>query len=397
MKKFINENKFVIFLFSFSFFIRLIYILLIDTPIISDFKTMYDASQELINGTTNYKNMNYFLIWGYQMGHVIYQSFLLSINNSILFLKIMNCIITSLTVVVIYLFCNKVATNRSSKIISILYSLFPFPLYMNSVLSNQQLPLLLILIALYLFINIDYNRFIKRSLIIGILLGFSNILRSEVIVIIGSLFIFSLFLIKSYGLKKIVLSFMLIFVMYLSIFKGCSYILKVSNISPSGLDNLNPNWKFVIGFNYNTSGMYSESDASIYAYDSNLSKEEVINRVKDYKKIPLLFLRKTKILWLNSDLYWPIGHLDNTFFYKISDIINQIYIYLFVILSILSFKNLFKNKIQLLIFTILFLYFGTYLLIEVMPRYAYNLQVFEAILCSVGLDFIFSLKKNVKV
>jgi len=396
MKDFIKRNKFIIILFCFSFLLRLVYVLFVDTPIISDFKVMYDASQELINGTSNYKDMPYFIIWGYQIGHVIYQTILLSIYNSVLFLKVVNCIISSLTVVFVYLLCNKVSSNKSSKVISILYILFPFPLYMNSVLSNQQLPLLLILIALYLFVSIDYSKFIRKSLIIGCLLGLSNILRSEVIVIIGSLFIFSLFLIKIYGFKKIVISFMLIIITYLFVFKGCSYILKVSNISPNGLSNLNPNWKFVIGFNYETSGMYSESDASIYAYNSDLSKKEVLNRIKDYKKIPLLFLKKTKILWLNSDLYWPIGHMDNTLFYKISNIINQFYIYLFIVLSIISFKKLFKNKIQLLIFIILFLYFGTYLLIEVMPRYAYNLQVFEAILCSVGLDVIFSLKKNVQ-
>ena len=74
---------------------------------------MYDASQELINGTSNYKNMPYFLTWGYQMGHVFYQALLLNINNSVLFLKIINCIVSSLTVAFVYLFCNKVSSNKS--------------------------------------------------------------------------------------------------------------------------------------------------------------------------------------------------------------------------------------------------------------------------------------------
>ena len=268
---------------------------------------------------------------------------------------------------------------------------------MNSVLSNQQLPLLLILIALYLFINIDYNKFIGKSLFIGLLLGLSNILRSEVIVIIGSLFVFSLFLIKNHGFKKICFSFIIIFSMYLVCFKGCSFILKQSGISPNGLSNMNPNWKFVLGFNYKTSGMYSEEDASLYAYDADLSRQEVINRIKHYKEIPLLFVKKTKILWLNSDLYWPIGHLSNSPFYKISNVVNQSYIYLFVLLSILSLKKLFSNKVQLLIFIILFMYFGTYLLIEVMPRYAYNLHAFEAVLCSVGLDVLITRFKKKSV
>ena len=140
------------------------------------------------------------------------------------------------------------------------------------------------------------------------------------------------------------------------------------------------------------------SKKSLYIIGSLLILSSIsIAGIKHYKEIPLLFVKKTKILWLNSDLYWPIGHLSNSPFYKVSNVVNQSYIYLFVLLSILSLKKLFSNKVQLLIFIILFMYFGTYLLIEVMPRYAYNLQVFEAILCSIGLDFIFSLKKNVKV
>ena len=397
MKDIIKKNKFIILLFLLSFTLRLIYVLLVDTPIISDFRAMYDASIELVNGTSNYKSMNYFILWGYQMGHVLYQAILLNMCNSVLFLKIFNCIISSFTVVFVYLLCCRVAGKKSSRIISIVYSLFPFSLYMNSVLSNQQLPLLLVLIALYLFINIDYNKFIGKSLFIGLLLGLSNILRSEVIVIIGSLFVFSLFLIKNHGFKKICFSFIIIFSMYLVCFKGCSFILKQSGISPNGLSNMNPNWKFVLGFNYKTSGMYSEEDAALYAYDADLSRQEVINRIKNYKEIPLLFVKKTKILWLNSDLYWPIGHLSNSPFYKVSNVVNQSYIYLFVLLSILSLKKLFSNKVQLLIFIILFMYFGTYLLIEVMPRYAYNLHAFEAVLCSVGLDVLITRFKKKSV
>lgn len=397
MKELFKKNKFVILLFTISFVLRLIYVLVIDTPIISDFKTMYDASLELINGTNNYKNLPYFIIWGYQMGHVLYQAFLLNIFNNVLFLKIVNAVVSSLTVVFVYLFCKKISSRKSAQIISFVYSLFPFSLYMNSVLSNQQLPLLLILISLYLFINIDYDKYKFKSIIIGLLLGISNILRSEVIVIIGSIFIFSCFLIKSFGFKKVFVSFFLILISYLTIFKGTSYILKVSDISPNGLSNMNPNWKFVLGFNYETNGMYSYDDACKYAYDSKLSKEIVLERIKDYKKIPLLFLRKSKILWLNSDLYWPIGHIEASLFYKISDIINQIFIYLFIILSTISVKNLFKNKQQLLIFIILFLYFNVYLLIEVMPRYAYNLHAFLAILSCIGLDILISKIKKKSV
>ena len=105
MVEWIKKHKFIIFLFLFSFIIRLITVLIVETPIISDFKTMYEASLELINGTDNYKEMAYFLMWGYQMGHTIYQAILLLFFNSVFFLKLVNCIVTSFTVVFIYLIC----------------------------------------------------------------------------------------------------------------------------------------------------------------------------------------------------------------------------------------------------------------------------------------------------
>lgn len=402
MKDFYKKYKFPIYLFIFSFILRLILVLTINTPIISDFKTMYDASLELLNNTTNYKKMSYFIDWGYQMGHVIYQFLLLKIYNSVTFLKIVNCLITSSIVVILYLLTKEVSSNKSAKTISIFYSIFLFPLLLNTVLTNQHLPVLLTLIAIYILLKINYRKYFKSSIIIGILLGLSNILRSEGIVIITSIILYFLYLIiiKKKNIKKITCSFLTIFVTYTLIFNLTSTILIKTDISPSGLNNKNPTWKFVLGFNYETNGMYSEEDASIYAHDQEKSKEIVKERVSAFYKIPLLFIKKTKVLWLNSDLSWSIGHIPNRGLYKTLTIINQLFIVVLHLLTGLSIINFFKNKYsntQVLMTLILLTYFGVYLLIEVMPRYAYSLQVFEIVLAGIGLDNLFKLLKKIKI
>lgn len=69
-------------------------------------------------------------------------------------------------------------------------------------------------------------------------------------------------------------------------------------------------------------------------------------------------------------------------------------------MSLLSAITLFKKtykKEQILILLILFVYFGVYLFIEVMPRYAYSLQIFEALLASITLGYILDNKKISKV
>ena len=193
IKKWISKHKIIIFLFLFAFVIRIGVILWIDTPVISDFKTMLDASKELVNGTDAYKSMPYFICWGYQMGHVIYQAILLNIINSITFLKIVNAIVTSSTVIMIYLIGKELSTTKAAIIISIIYSIFLFPLLLNTVLTNQLLPMLLILIAIYLWMKKKKENKLM-PVIIGILLGISNMLRSETIVIIIAFVLYTIFL-----------------------------------------------------------------------------------------------------------------------------------------------------------------------------------------------------------
>ena len=397
--KWIKENKFIVFIFLFSFVLRLGVIVLVETPVISDFKLMYDAALEIVNGTDSYKSMSYFITWGYQMGHVLYEAFLLSIINSVFFLKIINCIITSLTVVFVYLISRRICSEISARISSILYSIFLFPLLLNSVLTNQFLPVLLILIAIYILLNINFKKkFIISSVVVGILLGLSNIFRSETIVIVFSILLYFGFLfITKVDWKKLIISFLIIFMGYYVVFNGTSLLLKATGVSPSGLDILNSSWKFVVGFNYESNGMYTDEDAALYSRDSEAADKEAINRIMQFKKIPLHFLKKTKVLWFNSDLSWSIS--ENESYYKTLNIINQLWIILFNILAVCSafkFIKLKFNKEHVLVCLILLVYFGVYLLIEVMPRYAYSLQVFEAIIIGVSLDYIFKKIKTLK-
>ena len=401
VKTWFLKYKLIIFLFLFTLTIRVAIVLLIDTPVISDFKTMLEASKELVNGTDAYKSMPYFITWGYQMGHVIYQAILLNIINSITFLKIVNAIATSFTVVMIYLIGKELSNTKAAIIISIIYSIFLFPLLLNTVLTNQLLPMLLILIAIYLWMKKKKENKLM-PVIIGILLGISNMLRSETIVIIIAFVSYTIFLmIKKENRKALIINLCLIIISYFTLTTATSFALKATDISPSGLENKNSSWKFLEGLNIETRGRYSEDDAVKYSYDKKKTTKELKKRIQEeWQQYPLLFAKKTKILWLNSDLSWPLGHIENQEDLKLYEGINQIFIYFFVIMSLLSAITLFKKtykKEQILILLILFVYFGVYLFIEVMPRYAYSLQIFEALLASITLGYILDNKKISKV
>ena len=394
IKKTIINNKFIFSLFFLSLFLRLIVVIFIKTDIISDFKTMYDASLEILNNTSNYRNSTYFLTWGYQMGHVIYQSLFLSIINNVIFLKILNAFITSFIPVMIYLISRNISSEKSAKIVSLVYTVFLFPLLLNNVLTNQHLPLLLSLIFVYMVLKVDFDKkIIFKSIVIGLILGISNILRQEGIVYITAIVIYGIYLIiKKYNYKKIFLSSILIISSYLLIFNVTSFLLIKNNLSENGLKNMNSTWKFVTGFNTNTNGMYSSVDASKYSsYTQTLeAKKELKNRINNYKKLPSLFLKKIKITWINSDLSWSIGTI-NPRTYNLFNNINQIFIIiidLLALLSILKINSLKENKTYLLVSLVLLIFFGVYLLIEVMPRYAYDFQPYLFILSSVSINLL---------
>ena len=159
----------------------------------------------------------------------------------------------------------------------------------------------------------------------GILLGLSNIFRSETIVIVFSILLYFVFLfITKIDWKKLIISFLIIFMGYYVVFNGTSLLLKVTGVSPSGLDILNSSWKFVVGFNYESNGMYTDEDAALYSRDSEAADKEAIKRIMQFKKIPLHFLKKTKVLWFNSDLSWSISEDES--YYKTLNIINQLWI-----------------------------------------------------------------------
>lgn len=394
IKNTIINNKFIFLLFFISFFLRLIVVIFVKTDIISDFKTMYDASLEILNNTSNYRNSTYFLTWGYQMGHVLYQTLFLSIINNDVFLKIINAFITSFIPIMIYMISKDISNEKSAKIVSLGYTVFLFPLLLNNVLTNQHLPLLLSLIFVYMVLKIDFEKkIIFKSIVIGLILGISNILRQEGIVYITAIIIYGIYLIiKKFNYKKIFLSFMLIISTYLLIFNVTSLLLIKNNISVNGLKNMNPTWKFVTGFNTTTNGMYSNNDASKYSnYTQTLeAKIELKNRINNYKTLPSLFLKKIKITWINSDLSWSIGTI-NPRTYKIFNDINQIFIItidLLALLSILKINSLKENKTYILVSIILLIFFGVYLLIEVMPRYAYGFQPYLFILSSVSINLL---------
>ena len=404
----IKFKKFTLFLFIYSLIVRVISVLLLKTPIESDFKVLYDASINLLNGDLSFNQIPYFKSWGYQIGQVVYQTGLLKICNSILFLKIINCIISSGIVVLVYLISKELFKEKTARFVSLLYSVFVFPILFNAVLSNQILSTFLTYLAIYLMFA---KRFDKWSLwirysLIGILLGLANIIRPEGIVILTTIILFYLLLLHKDNIKKTIQKVICIFFSYYALVTITSLILIWTNISPIGLKNNDPLWKFVLGFNHETVGLYSTKDE--YAVGNKEIELELIKErtIGSIEKVPILFIKKTRNFWFTSDIYWSNNYLENKNISVLGtnisgSIINELltnynkYIYYFMYgcLFIGLYKTRKEKKNELLTFLTVFVcvYIGVYLLIEIMPRYAYLPQVSLFILCGLGIEYLLNL------
>ena len=397
LKKFICNHKFLLFLFFVSLLLRIFMVFMIDVPVNSNYKMMYDASLELISHTESYKSLLPVLTFGYQLGYVFFQSILLSIVNSVFFIKIVNCVTSSFTIVFIYLISKELSNKKAASIISIIYSIFLFPLLFPSLLSNQILSMLLVLIAIYLWIR-QKRITVFRSIVIGILLVIAEVLQRDIfIIVIGFVFYLVFLIINNKEKKMLFLSMICIVSTFIILLVTTSYVFKVTGISPNGLANKNPAWRVLEGVHVSSNGRIQEDDFK-YLGSVEKTKKELNRRIReDYLDFPKLFLNKIKTIWFSSDIGRFFNDNKEEEEIQFYIMINQFFVYFFFIMSLLSvitiFKKIYKSP-QIFISFILVSYFIYYLIVEVTPEYAYSLQILEAVLASITLGYILDKKKK---
>ena len=389
-------KNYTLFIFILSFIIRLISIFVLKVEICDDFKTMYEASLSIINGNYDFMNGFYFRTYPFQLGLTLYQVLLLKIYNNVIILKLFNCIYTSLCVVFIYLISKSLFKEKIARVASLSYLFYLYPIYLNSVLTNQHIPALLMLIVIYFVVNKEEN--IKNSIIIASLLGLANFFRSEsIILVLGIVIFYLVFINKNNYKEKIINSICLLFVYFL-ITISTSQILLHSSLYSNLYNSVDKNvtvWKFYCGLNDKYNGIYNEEDQNIY-FNSNNEKELLVNRIKDdYLKFPVLFLKKEVILWTQTN--YDI-RLTNKWNYDIIFFINQGILNIFMIIFVIGLlpKKEIENDKILFLKLLIGLYFGIYLFIEISPRYAYNLHMIVFIIMGIGIERVFDYidKKN---
>ena len=409
--KFLSKKLFIIFLVSIAFLLRICWAYWIKTPIVSDFNVLYYAAIDITNGNYGFMEDSYFQKWTYQLGFSFYESIVIFIfGESPRALKFLNILYSVGTVLVVYLTASKLFNELSGRMAGLISAFYIPSIIMCSVLTNQHLSTFLYFLALYFVIS---NGFTKkyRWITIGVLIGLGNIIRplGSMVLLAILVYVVIVFLLK--GNKEIYLTYAKKFIgmiaVYLVFQKLVGLIIMGIGITDETLTNKDSLYKFVVGFNQETQGKYSEKDRvyldQFSLWDRNEKAKELIQeKISDKGEIVTLLKNKFTYMWggYDSSIDWSLYGLSPSpefvdFLYKVERVTYLLTLTFCFIggLYILFWKPQ-LNADYLLILIFLLGYAAARLLIEVQTRYRFDLLPAIMILQGYGIYLVTSKLKN---
>lgn len=400
------DQSFPLCLILISFLIRLICILLIKTPITSDYEQVYNASVEFSKGIYDFNQTDYFHYYGHQTGLVIFNGTLLKIWNNPFFLELVNCLFSVGTNFILYLIAKKVLTPSVSKFAALCYAVYPFSALLNTLLSNHIVSTFFSTMSIWLFIQSSEVQRGKRwaPLILSILsLSVAYAIKTDVVIILGGFLL--MFLIRFIFLdrsqrRSIVLQTMAFVFGFLFMTNSFSFLVKTSGINPSGLKMKDPFRFMVFGLNRETDGHINQADKDLILQkmnEENISlsdseKEIIFDRLQmPLKEFVGLFIAKMVCLWKGGGVSYSMEYLEpiHPFLCKTVELFNAFMFYFLLAGMLIGIFIRIKRKnfypIMLFCF-ILFVFILFYLLLEVQSRYTYTVLVPIVILSGCGYE-----------
>ena len=392
----IKVKRFWILLLVVSFLIRLAAIVVFNFPQTTDFKLMYECALKFVNHDFSWNSTAYFMMWPYQSGFVVYEGLLLKLINNIYFLKVLNIIYESLLVVLIYYFSRRFVKDESARVAAILFMIYPYNIYLGTTLANHHIATILSYLGIVFLLSRKKKPY--YFIAAGILIGLSNVLRPEGIIIIFSYLLFMIFNLKKDNFKKEVLGFLILLVSYGGINLICSNLIILSGVNNDGLKNTNPLWKFVLGFNGDSCGYYDSND-EVYINDKEKELEIIKERLNP-SNVGRLVLCKTNRMWLSNKIDVKDSSYDKAYYIgnikiKFNDLANVVsltnhYIFLFVMVMMIlgvfrNRKDIINNESLFFLIMVVVAYF-VFLLIEIQPRYLYLIHPSIFILSAYGIE-----------
>lgn len=391
-------------LFLVRFALALFFILWLDSQPVQDFQTMYAAAEQLAQGSHGYLDNIYFFNWAYQSAFVVYQALILALfGNSLLPLQILNALYMAGTNVLVCLIAKRFLPEKAAMTVGALYAVYPAPLFLAGVLTNQHLSVFLLYSALYILLCKDITP--ARALGAGALIALGNAMRPiGVIVMLAALLWLLIRAAQRFDLRC-ALHGMYVAASYFAVGAAVSSLIVAAGINPEGLSNNQPMWKFVVGLNQDSNGCWNRADyESFLSLPTQQAHEAMTEMVKERLsvgpvKLAGLAWRKSAVMWAaNEDLFWGFGHLDpeetslflswNSMQLLLGSFDRGIYLLAFALAFLgllLRLRTPERCGSSLCLTLLLCGYYAVHLIVEVQSRYRYFLMPCVFILAGMAI------------
>lgn len=303
-------------LFLARFALALCFILWLDSQPVQDFATMHSAAAQLASGSHGYLDNIYFFNWAYQSAFVAYEALVIALfGTSLLPLQLLNAVWMAGTNVLIYAIAKRVLPEKAAMTAGILYCLYPAPLFLAGVLTNQHLSVFLLYNSLYILLSRPVTPL--RALGAGALIALGNAMRPIGVIVMLAAVLWLLVRALHRSELRCAVHGICVAASYFLVGAALSGLIVASGINPEGLSNNQPMWKFVVGLNQNSSGSWNRADYETYlSLPTDEAHTAMTQAVQERlsvgpAKLAGLAWRKSAVMWAgNEDLYWGFGHLD---------------------------------------------------------------------------------------
>ena len=312
------------------------------------------------------------------------------------------------TAVLVYRIAARLTNGKAAAAVSVLYALYPAPLFLAGVLTNQHLSVFLLYAGIYVLMSgsgLTWTRTVEA----GALIALGNAMRPIGIIPLLACVIWLVLRALTGRNWKTLLRGLGMAASYFLCGMLLSALIVGSGINPNGLANNQPMWKFVVGLNQESDGQWNRGDYERFIVPSAADPEgvdaamrqEVTQRLSvGPGKLVGLALRKSIGMWAGyEDLYWGFGHLDpegealpgvnwNSLQLLLAQAEKGLYLLAFALAFAGVLRRLIKREqtgADLVPVLLLCGYYAVHLIVEVQVRYRYFLMPCVFVLGAMAL------------
>lgn len=415
----LNEKKCFFVLVIICFAVKLAWVLSYQIQPLVDYATFYYTAEEL---SKNFVITNrYIALFPHIFGYASFLSVFLKIfGSSYMVPPILNVILTTISMGLIYAVSRKIGGVKTAITASVLWIALPSQTMYNMFAMSEPLyctVLLLIWLIMIIvhekIVNINIKRLLVYSILIAALLAFMNMVRPIAAVPIVALVIwFFIIDTKHIGNRKIWLNkitYVGVIVVGYLVFSSAinQYItLRLGEEIAS-----TPGYNIYVGFNEESSGKWNQPDAELLFHYSDKpgwtaddAQQEMLKEAKERVQSGNINFVK-----LFSDKFFEFLGEDNAAVSYAGPVLDYIvrytvasnmFYYFLIVTSLIGVVVAIKNKNKSSLFIICLYAIGltmAQLLVEVASRYHYSATISMIILAAFGINHAYNKKENIDI